>query len=280
MQSKSKVYAVISTKGGVGKTTLSANLGAMLADMGKRTLLIDTDPQQSLSRTYEITQQASGGLTQLYRSASTDGCISQTAIQGLDIVLNDDPHGDGAIPTFLRESVVHFQYLHIALLALRGYDYVVVDTQGSKGIVQESVIFAADTLVSPVVPQALDTREFVLGTVGFLNKFKPRPGVISITGRPIPPMRVVVNMWDRSKSAQESVNYLRSEFDKQLDGQVTVLNTIIPDLQVYADSVGMGTPAHREETRRRGPTQAARDTMVDLVQELEPKLLGLAPEWK
>ena len=41
---------VISTKGGVGKTTLTANLGGLLADIGFRTLLIDTDVQPSLSK--------------------------------------------------------------------------------------------------------------------------------------------------------------------------------------------------------------------------------------
>ena len=41
---------VVSTKGGVGKTTLAANLGAILTDFGLRVLLIDTDPQASLSK--------------------------------------------------------------------------------------------------------------------------------------------------------------------------------------------------------------------------------------
>lgn len=276
VQSKPKVFAIINTKGGVGKSTLAANLGAMLADMGKSTLLVDTDPQQTLSRTYPNTP-AKAGLIQLYRSASTEACVSKTCISNLDIVLNDDPRGD-LITSFLRESVTHFMHLKNALRNLNGYDYVVIDSQGAKGTVQESVIFAADMLISPVVPQALDTREFVLGTVGLINKL--RPGYEGLFGQPIPPMRVVINKWDRSKSADEAVRFLRSEFDKQLDGAVTVLNTIIPDLQVYADSVGVGSPAHREETKRRGPTQAAFETMVKLVHELEPKLLDLLPEWK
>ncbi len=43
-------FAVISTKGGVGKTTRTANLGALLADLGLRVLLIDADVQPSLSK--------------------------------------------------------------------------------------------------------------------------------------------------------------------------------------------------------------------------------------
>jgi chromosome partitioning related protein ParA len=80
MPAKSKIYGIICTKGGVGKTTISANLGAILADMDQRVLLVDADPQQSLSRVYPIDQQANFGLTQVYRSASAAGCISKTAI--------------------------------------------------------------------------------------------------------------------------------------------------------------------------------------------------------
>ena len=45
---------VLSTKGGVGKTTLTANLGALLADLGLRVLMIDADVQPSLSKFYPI----------------------------------------------------------------------------------------------------------------------------------------------------------------------------------------------------------------------------------
>ena len=47
------VITVISTKGGVGKTSLTANLGALYADLGVRVLLMDTDPQASLSKYYK-----------------------------------------------------------------------------------------------------------------------------------------------------------------------------------------------------------------------------------
>ncbi len=48
------IFGVIGTKGGVGKTTLSANLGALLADMGLRVLLVDADVQVSLSKFYKL----------------------------------------------------------------------------------------------------------------------------------------------------------------------------------------------------------------------------------
>lgn len=276
-----KTFGVMCTKGGVGKTTACANLSAILADMGQRVLLVDADPQQSLSRVYPVETKAAFGLTQLYRNANPDGCISKTVISNLDIVINDDPGGDnGAISNFLRESVTHFQHLYVALQAVRDqYDYIFIDTQGAKGIVQESVIFAADILLSPVRPQVLDSREFIHGTVELINKFKPKPGFTSMTGRALPPVKVLINMWDRTSNADAISRHLRSEFDRQIDGHITVLNIVIPDLQVYAEAIGLGVPVHRHETTRRGATRSACATMLELVYELEPKLIGTEPSW-
>jgi chromosome partitioning related protein ParA len=278
MPAKSKIYGIICTKGGVGKTTITANLGAILADMNQRVLLVDADPQQSLSRVYPLEYQAPFGLTQIYRSANANQCISKTNIPNLDIVINDDPQGEH-ITTFLRESVTHFQHLYVAMQAL-DYDYILIDTQGAKGIIQESVIFAADILISPIKPQVLDTREFLHGTIELVNKFKPRPGFMSVTGRPLPPIKVLINMWDRTSTASGIANELRSQFDQAVDGQVTVLNTIIPLLKPYSEANGLGVPVHRHEVARTGPTKSALYTMLELIQELEPKLLGIKPQWK
>lgn len=61
----SMIVTVCSTKGGVGKTTLAANLGGLLADLGQRVLLIDADVQPTLSSFYAITFRAPQGLTTL-----------------------------------------------------------------------------------------------------------------------------------------------------------------------------------------------------------------------
>jgi chromosome partitioning related protein ParA len=278
MPAKSKIYSVICTKGGVGKTTIAANIGAILADMRQRVLLVDADPQQSLSRIYPIESQAEFGLIQVYRSASTVGCISKTIIPNLDIILNDDPHGEHIVG-FLRESYVNFQHLYVALQSL-DYDYILIDTQGAKGVVQESAICAADVLLSPIKPKVMDVREFIHGTIELVNKFRPRPGFASVTGRPLPPIRVIVNMWDRTGTSSNVVAEMRSMFDKEVDGQVTVLNTTIPQLNAYAEANGRGIPVHRYEVSRSGPTKSAFYTMLELIEELEPKLLGIRPQWK
>ena len=76
-----KIFGIISTKGGVGKTTLTANLGAILADMGQSVLLIDADPQQTLSRYFDITEAAPFGLTQLFKASNPAKTISKRPFQ-------------------------------------------------------------------------------------------------------------------------------------------------------------------------------------------------------
>ncbi len=60
-----KKVAVISTKGGVGKTTTAVNLAAIAADAGKRVLLLDLDIQPTLSSYFHLEAEANGGIFQL-----------------------------------------------------------------------------------------------------------------------------------------------------------------------------------------------------------------------
>jgi len=84
--------SIVSTKGGVGKTTLTANLGAMLADLGKRVLLADADIQPTLSSYYRFADQAPRGLVDVLETGDMTDGISVTTF-GCDIILSNDPAG-------------------------------------------------------------------------------------------------------------------------------------------------------------------------------------------
>lgn len=66
-----RTFAALNSKGGIGKTTLLANLGGLLADMGARTLLVDADPQPSLTKYFDIPFEAPQGLVEVIRLAFT-----------------------------------------------------------------------------------------------------------------------------------------------------------------------------------------------------------------
>ena len=108
-------FTITSTKGGVGKTTLTANLGALLADMGLRVLLIDADVQPSLSKYFPLaTSKPLAGLTEvIVRGQVTAACITQTIYPNLHIVVSDDP--EGHLPNWLLNRIDRGFRLRFAL---------------------------------------------------------------------------------------------------------------------------------------------------------------------
>lgn len=90
-----RVVSVISTKGGVGKTTVAANLGGLLADAGLRVLLLDLDSQPTLSSYYALNQKADAGAYEFIALNLTASAqiISRTVITGLDLILSNDDQG-------------------------------------------------------------------------------------------------------------------------------------------------------------------------------------------
>jgi len=84
-----QVVSIISTKGGVGKTTTAANLGGLVADAGLRVLLLDLDVQPTLSSYYELSHRAPGGIYELlaFNEQRLPQLVSRTIIAGLDVIL-------------------------------------------------------------------------------------------------------------------------------------------------------------------------------------------------
>ncbi|ODS23546.1 hypothetical protein AB835_08005 [Candidatus Endobugula sertula] len=274
-----RVYSIVATKGGVGKTTTVVNVAGMIADIGQRALIVDGDPQKSATDYFEITELAPHGLIQVFKSASTDGCISKTAIPNLDIILNDDIKGDsGEIPTFLRKSMTHCMRLRFALEALKDqYDYIIMDSQGDQNVVQESIILASDSLIIPINPEVLATRVVMQETAELVkNKFHPKLGFPAFTGRSAPSVKILINKYiSQTNSSKELTALLRQYFNSEFDDLVQVLDTIIPNKEFYRNqAVAMRTPVHRLN-------REAYFTMLSLVTEdLEPKLSGLEPQWE
>ena len=116
------ILTICSTKGGVGKTTLTANLAGFLADAGQQVLLVDADIQPTLSSYYPLAQQADAGLHQLITTGSIDGTISRTRIPGLDIVISDDP--EGSIENWILHTPDGRVRMRYALRDLKNRDVV------------------------------------------------------------------------------------------------------------------------------------------------------------
>jgi chromosome partitioning related protein ParA len=266
-------FTVTSTKGGVGKTTLTANLGALLADMGLRVLLIDADVQPSLSKYFPLAvAKPAAGLTEvIVRGAVSASCITETRYQNLDIVISDDPEGN--LPHWLLNRIDRGFRLRFALQSpavVDAYDCVLIDTQGAIGPLQDAAVLAADILVSPITPEILSAREFRDGTMELLDRLEPGGAL----GASLGPMKAVIYRQDRSADARIIASGIREDFIK-LKGRVAVLETVVPHAKAYKEAATLRVPVHRHERKRDGPTPSAYTVMHQLAWELIPSLEGV-----
>ena len=261
---------IVSTKGGVGKTTLTANLGGILADSGYRVLLIDADPQPTLSSYYSFEHRATHGLKDFLINSTTDNTISQTTIDNLDVVVSDDP--EGKLRDWIRDAPDgRVRLKHILTFLEDKYDFVLIDTQGAVGPLQDAAVAAADFMLSPIPPEILSAREFVRGTVSMIKRLEP----MARLGAPIGPLRGVIYRQDRTIDARVIADELRKASFTPSKGAITILDTIIPSSVVYREAATQKIPVHRLEKNRKGPSLSAKDSMMALAKELIPNLPDL-----
>lgn len=266
-----RTFAALNSKGGVGKTTLLANLGGLLADMGARTLLVDADPQPSLTKYFELTLAAPQGLVEVVTQGTvTARCISRTAVERLHLIRSND--GDARLQHWLHNRDDRRRRLQRALTnpyVRDHYDFILIDTQGAIGPLQTSAAFAADTLISPLPPDTASIREFRTGTLRVLNRLEqdeiePRAGLA--------PIQAVICRLDATRNARRLLQELRREFGER--DRVTILDAVIPNSVAYKDAFTARAPVHRLNRVRGVRNVSGNEVMHRLVWELLPDLYG------
>ncbi len=150
-----KSIAVINQKGGVGKTTSTANLGAGLARFGKRVLLLDLDPQANLTLHLDCQPEGeTGTMTQLLaEDAPIKSLISPTSEESLFIVPADTSLG--GVEQLLANRIGRETILREALEAYREsgeaeFDYVLMDCPPSLGVLSANALVSADEVLIPM----------------------------------------------------------------------------------------------------------------------------------
>ena len=146
---KTKITAFVNQKGGVGKTTTTVNLGAYLADAGKKVLLIDFDPQGNLSSNVGITGAEKGIYELLAGQADANECVYETPVDNLFVCPTDINLAGGAVELISvddREFV-----LKEAMDEWRGvYDYIFIDCPPALGVLTINALTAADEVIVPL----------------------------------------------------------------------------------------------------------------------------------
>jgi chromosome partitioning protein len=250
-----RVIAMCNQKGGVGKTTTTINLGAAMAELGRRVLLVDFDPQGALSVGLGVRTH---GLDVTIYNLLVDGghhvreVILPTRTEGLDLIpANIDL---SAAEVQLVGEVAREQVLARVLRpVLDDYDIVLIDCQPSLGLLTVNALTAAHGVVIP-----LECEFFAMRGVALLVDT-----IAKITDRLNPRLRIdgiLATMYDgRTLHSREVVKSVVDHFGDQVFHTVITRTVKFPDATLAAEPITSYAPAHVAATAYR---QLARELIA------------------
>jgi len=147
-----RIVALCNQKGGVGKTTTTINLGAALAEYGRKVLLVDFDPQGSLSvglgvNPYDIDKSVYNLLME--RGTALEDIVVKTNVPGMDLLPSNIDLSAAEVQ--LVTEVAREQVLARALApVVADYDFVIIDCQPSLGLLTVNALTASDGVIVPL----------------------------------------------------------------------------------------------------------------------------------
>jgi chromosome partitioning protein len=259
----SKIIAISNQKGGVGKTTTCVNLGIGLAMEGKKVLLIDSDPQGSL--TISLGNQQPDQLSVTLASVLGKMLLDMPLVPSEGILHH--PEGVDLMPANIelsglevslvnamsREKILK-QYLDAIK---QPYDYVLLDCMPSLGMLTVNNLAAADSVLIPVQAQYLSAKglEQLLQTISKVRKqINPK---LKIDG-------ILLTMVDnRTNDAREISSLLRETYGTKLK----VFDAIIPHSVRAAETAFCGTSIYAHDPK--GKVAEAYRNLTKEVMKLE-----------
>ncbi|MGI6409563.1 MAG: ParA family protein [Thiopseudomonas sp.] len=210
-----KVWAVANQKGGVGKTTSTVALAGLLADAGRRVLVVDLDPHGSLTSYFgydpdtlehscydlfiaggKVDPSLPRSLLQKTSHANISLMPSSTAVA----VLERQAPGQGGLGLVISKALAHLE---------GEFDFALLDNPPLLGVLMVNALAASQLLVIPVQTEflALKGLERMVNTLNMVNRSRPHPL----------PYTIVPTMFDRRTQASLStLRHLRNQYSKNL----------------------------------------------------------------
>lgn len=225
-----KIISIFNQKGGVGKTTTNINLCAFLAEMGKRVLTIDIDPQGNTTSGLGIDKNSlEYSIYDVIMGLNPDQAIIHTAIDNLDIIPSSMELAGAEIELTLkenRESVLKESIFHLK----DKYDYIFIDCPPSLGLLAINSLTASDSVIIPIQCEfyALEGVGQLMNTIQLVKKNLNHK--LEIQG-------VVMSMFDgRTNLSIEVVEEVKKYFKGK------VYTTVIPRNIRLAEAPSYGLP--------------------------------------
>lgn len=232
------ILSMCNQKGGVGKTTSTINLGAALAEYGRRVLLVDLDPQGALSAGLGVPHNDLD--VTVYNllvdpSMSILETIHRTPVPGLDLVpANIDL---SAAEIQLVNEVGREQALARALRPVMGeYDYIIIDCQPSLGLLTVNALSCSQGVIIPMECEFFSLRGLALLT-DTVDKVRDRLNFnLDVTG-------ILVTMFDRrTLHAREVMARLIEVFGDQVFDTVITRTVRFPETSVAGEPITTWAP--------------------------------------
>jgi chromosome partitioning protein len=247
VRTRPRVFAVANQKGGVGKTTTTINLGACLAELGHRVLIIDLDPQGNASTGLGI--DAHGLATSVYdvlvNDARIEDTVEATSVKNLFVApASLDLAGAEIelVTAFSRET-----RLKRAIDEVRDdYDYILIDCPPSLGLLTVNALTAATEVLVPIQCEyyALEGLGQLIRNTELVRKsLNPSLEVSTI----------VLVMYDgRTKLADQVVDEVRQHFGDRVCKHVVPRNVKLSEAPSYGQPIITYDPSSRGAIAYRG----------------------------
>lgn len=228
-----RILAFCGQKGGIGKTTLALNVGADLARRGLKTLLVDADPQASLTRIAGATVGEETLATVIGQSSPGTGNTPAAIVpvsDNLDLLPSETLLAQTELGLVLRLN--RERQLALALRKVRNnYAHIVIDSPPSLGLLTINVLLAAQHIVVPTLLES----ESVAGVSLFLQTVRDTAQVYEDSAAVLGVVPTMVELWKdgepRLVASRDLLNALKRRSDMRM------FRTIVPRANSVPESM-------------------------------------------